>query len=627
MFESEFANKKSWEKEQTLTNGFNSDLNTDDVRKTQLIYWREHCLECTPPECYHNCQLYIPRLDKRCLRIDYGIYPNEAFEGLFNFGADLRFKKWAKLSTSMYRIGLEPQTNNLLSKIDNFVALVINLIYKLTNPINPVKWFNKNSDNPQTLIHKTFAYFREKCIKGIEQLGNDSKFNCFVLECFSFEEKPFRLLLEYSESTIVFRDAYEIKPGKNYYEIPIENFNGTSNPLTGSIDIYPENNKDVRIAITWLDFVEFKRSHEAKNSADGALPAEKVKCVAWDLDNTLWEGILIESKHEEIKLRNESLHAIKKLDERGIIQTIVSKNNYDEVKAMLSKLGIWDFFLYPAINWAPKSSNLKQIAKLLNINIDTFALIDDQAFELAEVKSSLPQIRVYSDREITELLSYPEFDVLVTEASKLRRQSYLSQIKREKVVAKYEGGYESFLRECEMEMKLFIPFKPEHINRCYELLQRSNQLNLSTKRYTKTEFDNLLSKENFLCIALDCSDRFGDYGIVGFASVDESTRDPQLIDFVISCRVAQKMVEHTFFEWLTEYEMKKGRALLKVDLIRTKRNGPLVRVFEDLPFVIQEETDQIIRMYLPFEKAKDKIGIIRIEENITAQILRDNRRL
>src|SRR4029450_2217813 len=102
-----------------------------------------------------------------------------------------------------------------------------------------------------------------------------------------------------------------------------------------------------------------------------------------------------------------------------------------------------------------------------------------------------------------------------------------------------------------------------------------------------------------LCVWLRCKDRCGDYGIVGFASVDERSAHPRLVDLVISCRVAQKMVERTLLAWLAERAKAKGQRTLEAELVKTERNGPLRSVFESLPFAIVEENDRAVRMRVP----------------------------
>lgn len=617
MFEPEFSNKKVWRKEPENNLKFKSTLPMYDVQRTQLLYWREHCLECAPPECYHSCHMYKPRSDRRCLRFYYGIYQNIAFEGMFRFGADLRFYPWAKLGTHLYNKSLTPRMQRILSTLDTVCSYVTNIIYRATNPFNPINWLGIVPQNPQRFTYKTYAYLRERLLHSLPTSEGTNQFEMFVIECYSFEAKPFHLQIEYVDGTPRYRHAIEINQGSNYCEIPIERFNARNNPPKGFINIYPESDQEVRLVITWLDFIQkVKKAQLNDKKADMELPASKVKCVAWDLDNTLWDGVLIEDGKDRIRIRNEVVQTILALDARGIIQTIASKNNYDEAWDILVQNGLQEYFIYPAINWATKSSNIKQIADKININLDTIALIDDSDFERAEVSTAFPQVRTYSDKEIYALLENKEFDVPITNETKMRRQFYLAQMDREQILEKFTGDYETFLKLCDLKMNLFKPIKEEHKKRCYELIQRSNQLNLSSMRYTEQEFDKLLNTKGVICIALHCKDKFGDYGIVGFVSVREDVKEAVITDFVISCRVAQKMVEHSFIEWLCDYEKKAGRIALIANLVKTKRNGPLVRIFDTLPFEIIEESEQIIKFYLRFDALRTRYDIIHITQDL-----------
>ena len=200
--------------------------------------------------------------------------------------------------------------------------------------------------------------------------------------------------------------------------------------------------------------------------------------------------------------------------------------------------------------------------------------------------------------------------------SKKRRQSYLTQIKREKARELFTGDYVSFLRSCKMKMDIFVPKDERHVNRCLELIQRSNQLNLSSMRYSSAEFSKLLSSAGILCLSIQCEDRFGSYGIVGFISVDENSDPPTVLDFVISCRIAQKGVEKALFKWIAQREANKGRDALHVKLIRTKRNGPLVRVLEELPFHVLESVDQHVRMELSLHADFISYDIVSITSDV-----------
>jgi FkbH-like protein len=603
MFEPEFAGKRSSSRHASSVPARNSALRRRDVRKVQLLYWREHCLECAPPECYYSCPLYVARQDKRCARFEYGIYPNSSLEGLLPYGAEIRFRKWAKLGTSLYGGVVSPRVHNVLSRLDRVAATIVSLLYKAVRPINPLDRSHIKFRNPHRLGYKGYAYVREWILQALPfSAQNRGQCDVFVMECLSFEDEAFSFICEYVESDVRSRRAIEIRHGWNYHEIPIGDFNGTTNPLTGTLNIYPENDREVRVAFTWLDFVDRARAVKTSNAESRVTPADNVKCVAWDLDNTVWKGILIDDGKENVAVREGVVQLIQALDDRGIIQSVVSKNDETETMAMLAEYGLKDYFVYPMINWEPKSVNLRRLASALNINVDSLALIDDSPFERAEVKAVLPQCRVYTERDISNLLRLSEFDGPVTEESRLRRKSYQAEMDRGRSFQESGGDYEGFLRSCRMEMRIFVPRDQAQIARCLELLQRSNQLNLSTTRYTEQAFRQLLGTDHMLCVGFRCKDRFGDYGIVGFASVDERSAHPRLVDLVISCRVAQKMVERTLLEWLAERAKAKGQRTLEAELVKTERNGPLRSVFESLPFAIVEENDRAVRMRLPLDR-------------------------
>ena len=613
MWEPEFANRKKWRKEKERAEKFTSSLLPKDTEWVQLLYWREHCLECAPPECYKSCTFYEARRDKRCVRAAYGIYPNRAFKGYLGFGADVRFKKWAKLGTNLYPADFPPKQLREFQNADLFTSKIINTIFRATNFFNPLERMKIEFRNPQRQLFKAQTYFREMLLRKVLSRRASSLPDCLVIECCSFEELSFNLVIEYNGGSFIYRDSVKVSKGHNYFEIPAEKFSDIHNG-EGSLTVYPENNLEVRLIFTWLDFVK-KRGQSVKAAAQsteakGAAP--KVKCVAWDLDNTMWKGTLVDSSSREISIEEDRVELIKQLDERGIIQTVISKNDYQEAWAVLEKRGIADYFVYPAINWGPKSENLRSCALAININLDTFALIDDSAFERAEVQSALPQVRVYTDEQISEILNYPEFDVPVTEESRSRRKSYLVQMQREKVQEQHRGDYKSFLKECRMQLTLFHPKEEKHLLRCFELIQRSNQLNLSSRRYTEEQFRELVSCKGIFCVAMHCKDKFGDYGTIGFASVDERGAAPKITDLVISCRAAKKLVEHTFIEWLGKREKMRGARRLETVFIKTKKNGPLGKVFEEMPFQAFDEESETVLYTLDLDKLGGWGGVIEV---------------
>ena len=135
-----------------------------------------------------------------------------------------------------------------------------------------------------------------------------------------------------------------------------------------------------------------------------------IKCVVWDLDNTLWEGTLLEG--DDVCLREDVLEIIKALDQRGILQSVASKNDHDAAFEKLRQFGLDEYFLYPQINWNSKAASISKIVDALNISAEAIAFIDDQAFERAEVAHSLPQVTLFDVTDLKGLLDEQADDAI-----------------------------------------------------------------------------------------------------------------------------------------------------------------------------------------------------------------------
>ena len=555
-----------------------SRLPVTDVAGVMLLHWQEHCVECAVPQCYSTCRLYVPRGDGRCARFAYGIVRNPAASGGLGFGADIRFRRWAKLETELTGCLVSTRAHHVIERFDAAASTVVSAAHAAVRQIHSTRSVSRD------LLYR----LRSRVLRRLGR-AND-QYSAFVIECFSPESSRFRLALNLRvDDTTIFRHAVEVAPGSNFFSIPVllpRDLADKEYFLT----IEPEVEHEVRVIFTWLDFVVLRQGASLPLvGGEVRGPARKVKCVAWDLDNTLWQGILVEDGAANLKLRPEAAELIKQLDARGIIQTVVSKNNHDDAMAVIADLGLSDYFLYPAINWGQKSANLQQIADRLNINIDTFALIDDSPFERQEVGTALPMVRVYSEQGLESVLDRPEFDVPVTSASRQRRLSYLTEVHRDRAREVLAGDYLDFLRSCAIKLRIFKPSTAAETLRCLELIERTNQLNLSGRSYDAEAFDRLLHAPGNLCLAMECEDRFGSYGIVGFASVVEDAGEPMLLDFVMSCRVAQKRVEHSVFGWLARRARERGHRKLLAELRPTSKNKPLLKVFEDMRFSTEKE--------------------------------------
>ena len=561
-----------------------SQVRVEEIEALYLAHWREHCLECAPPHCYQSCKLYEARIDQKCARFVAGIQQNPAYQGLYSFGADIRFRRWAQLSTYL---GAGATTPRELLKLQRLHAASVGIANRIADPLQSV--------DPKRRINGALVVGREKWLrrKGSRSTPEDLRFDELLIEAWNPSEQAFRLIVSLKQGREVFREALDMQPGHNLHRIPFASLNVDLSRREGGLALFPENDAEVRLVFTWLDFVRYRKGPAATSTTAAPAPASQLKCVVWDLDNTLWDGILIEDGAEGVRLRAESVELVKALDARGILQSIASKNDHDVAWALLEKLELAEYFLYPAIHWGPKSGSLKAIAGELNINVDTFALIDDSTFEREEVRSQLPQVRTFPDTEIPGLLDRSELDVPITEASRTRRHSYLAEAKRKRISEAAGGDYLEFLRSCELEAEIFSPESESDRERCYELLQRSNQLNLSTRRYSPEEFDRLIEDPAVLKIATRCRDRFGDYGTIAFASVRLDDGVARLVDYVQSCRVQKKKLEAAWFAWLAAALRAGGHRELHSTFLPTERNHVLLEPLQEVGFaVVRDEPDR-----------------------------------
>jgi FkbH-like protein len=307
--------------------------------------------------------------------------------------------------------------------------------------------------------------------------------------------------------------------------------------------------------------------------------AGKVKCVVWDLDNTLWDGVLVEDGPTALKLKPGIGKVIESLDRRGILQSIASKNDHDQATEVLKQLQLDHFFLYPQISWSPKGDAIQTIARELNIGIDTLLFVDDSEFELQQVRSSCPGVRILDAKHYTSLLDMSECQAPVTAESMHRRQMYQVEQSRRKVATTFRDDYKAFLKHCEITLTI-TSLDRGNLQRVHDLTQRTNQMNFSGNRYSRELLDEILLTPYLDTSVLSCEDRFGSYGIVGFAIID--SREPRMTDLMFSCRIQSKRIEHAFMAHiLRRYIAFTGKDFY-VNYRRTPRNQPSGQVFADL---------------------------------------------
>jgi len=558
-----------------------SSPSNQEILYSSLLRWEEHCVECAAPDCYSSCLLYKPRIDGACARFVDGINLCKSDYDSKRYLKDIILRRWAKIETRWTEFPRKYQLQKLelLEKLFYFFQENITKISYLLYPRLKIKLFNTLLS---FLERKIFPYL------AIDKKNTYFTFDGFLIEFYLHDEKNEEFQFEILDHNLKsrYRKGFCAQKGWNNIFIDSLELPKLSYKL-GFARLWHCADYEVRISIAWMDLVKFKTKSSNKQMSNfygfrtkTKLEGETfIKCVVFDLDNTLWQGILGDDDTNDLVLNKNIIRLIKELDSRGIICSIASKNEFQLAWKKLKELGLSDYFLFPKINWHPKSESISQIAKDLNISIDSIAFIDDNPFERQEVKTNLSGCRVYSNDEVLTLLSYPEFNPKISLESKKRRSLYLTEIKRNNFKRKINHNQDDFLRSCNMKLKIYDP----RINflRCHELIQRSNQFNISGVKYESSEFISLLDNGRSFCYRI--SDKFGDYGIVGFFRVIFDKNSFHLVDYVMSCRVAEKKVEETILYWLQEYYKNDGE--FNINFINTKRNKPIKNKLKTIGFL------------------------------------------
>lgn len=268
--------------------------------------------------------------------------------------------------------------------------------------------------------------------------------------------------------------------------------------------------------------------------------AKSLKCLVWDLDNTLWDGTL--SEGDDVRLKDGVVDVLKTLDQRGILHSIVSKNDHDRAWAKVREFGLDEYFLYPQINWDSKSAGVGQIAQDLNLGLDAFGFIDDQPFERAEVRFVYPQVTTYDVAELSSIPAYPEMiPRFITDDSARRRTMYRAELARK--TARETSGQpdKEFLDSLNMVFTI-APAQEQDLRRAEELTVRTNQLNTTGVTYSYDELLELSRSPDHMLLLASLEDRFGSYGKIGIVLVDlgEEVWNIQLM--LMSCRVISRGV-------------------------------------------------------------------------------------
>lgn len=320
---------------------------------------------------------------------------------------------------------------------------------------------------------------------------------------------------------------------------------------------------------------------------------KKIKCLIWDLDNTLWDGTVLEG--DVVTLRENAVHTIKKLDSRGILNSIASRNDHTLAMGKLQEFGLNEYFLYPQINWNAKSQSIKQIAALLNIGADTLAFIDDQPYERQEVSFTMPEVMCIDAACLDKVLEMEEMSPLfITEDSKNRRLMYIADGQRQQAEDLYSGPAEEFLRSLGMAFDI-SPACTDDLKRAEELTVRTNQLNTTGYTYSYEELAGFIKSDRHMLLMASLTDRYGTYGKIGLVLIEigESAWIIKLL--LMSCRVMSRGVGSIVINYLRNEAQRRGVRLL-AEMIQNDRNRMMYITYKFAGFNEISRDGQMILM-------------------------------
>jgi methoxymalonate biosynthesis protein len=324
-----------------------------------------------------------------------------------------------------------------------------------------------------------------------------------------------------------------------------------------------------------------------------------IKCVVWDLDNTLWPGIVLEGEPNDLPDPDASvLGIISKLEARGIVSSVASRNDPALGERLLAHPMLAGRFVAPQVSWEPKSQAVRRIAGRLNIGVEAIAFVDDSPFERAEVSYMAPAVLVLSPEEITGAMDSPVFNPgRVTAEAGRRADMYRAEERRRAAEEGFGGSRVDFLISCEMRLSIALATL-EDLERIVELTERTHQLNSTGRRYSAEEIRERIVGERWLVPAARLVDRFGDYGMIGAAVVDREAPWPPgvwLAELVmLSCRVEGRGIPAALVIWLMREAQVGGMNALRAVYKVNERNLPIRLLFRQLGFSTIGGTEQVL---------------------------------
>lgn len=336
------------------------------------------------------------------------------------------------------------------------------------------------------------------------------------------------------------------------------------------------------------------------------------KLIIVDLDDTLWGGIVGDAGWENLVLGGhhhlgeayaDFQHALKSMRNRGILLAIVSKNEEQVALEAIGKhpemvLKLVDFAGW-RINWRDKVQNIIDLLSELNLGPQSAVFIDDNPAERGRVKESLPEVLVPDWPEDplfypATLLSLPCFELPSLSREDLDRTTmYLSETKRREL-KKTAVSLEDWLARLSIQVRL-EELHPANLQRATQLLNKTNQMNLSTRRLSEAELMAWAEQEHHRLWTLRVSDKFGDAGLTGIISLEIQDRSARIVDFILSCRVLGRKIEETMLAVAIHQALASGVETVYTRYLPTAKNKPCLDFFKSLAPRFRQQGDSFVR--------------------------------
>lgn len=349
-----------------------------------------------------------------------------------------------------------------------------------------------------------------------------------------------------------------------------------------------------------------------------AVKGKGIKCVALDLDNTLWGGVIGDDGMEGIRLGElgdgeafgHFQRWLKELSGRGILLAVCSKNDEGRAREVFQQhrdmeLREGDLACFIA-NWDNKADNLRRLAKRLNIGLDAILFLDDSPFERNLVRQMVPEVCVPEmPEDAAEFVPYLEslnlFETLqFSEEDRQRTSLYMANARREEEQARFTD-LSAYLESLEMAAE-FKRFDDEHLPRIAQLVQRTNQFNLTTIRHTAAELKALAEDPDFYPYYLTLEDRFGDNGLVSVIIGKRAGDALEIVTWLMSCRVFSRRLEEFALDRFAETARRAGLKTLRGRYLPTKKNEVVADLYRKLGFAaVNEMWEKDVEGHPPFD--------------------------